>query len=57
MEVIFMDGKVIQEKQDFRWLRWSRIHNSPGTQGTFMKSVSDLDIKKYINSMIAGASD
>ncbi len=41
-----MDGKVIQEKQDFRWLSWSRIHNSPGTQGTFMKSVSDLDIKK-----------
>ena len=35
IEVIFMDGKVIQENRIFDGSSWSRIHNSPGTQGTF----------------------
>ncbi len=41
-----MDKKVIKEKQDLTYLKWSHIRNSSGTAGTFLKSESTLDGKK-----------
>lgn len=41
-----MDHKVITEKQDFTYLKWSHARNSSGTAGTFLKSQSRLDGKK-----------
>ncbi len=43
-----MDGKVIKNKQDLTYLKWSHIRNSSGTAGTFLKSESSLNgIKTY----------
>ncbi len=41
-----MDNKVIREKQDLTYLKWSHIRNSSGTAGTFLKSESTLEGKK-----------
>ena len=38
-----MSGRVIMEKQDLTYLQWSRVRNSSGTAGTFLKSESRLD--------------
>ncbi len=41
-----MVSKVINEKQDYTWLNWSKICNSSGTAGSFMKAYSEIDGKK-----------
>jgi len=41
-----MQEDVILEKQDLSYLSWSKIRNSSGTAGSFLKSYSDLDEKK-----------
>ena len=41
-----MLSKVIKEKQDLTWLNWSKIRNSSGTAGSFMKAYSELNGKK-----------
>ena len=38
--------KIIHEKQDLTFLRWSHIRSSSGTAGTFLKSESNLDGSK-----------
>ena len=37
-----MEKKVITEKQDLTYLKWSHIRNSSGTAGTFLKSQSGI---------------
>ena len=40
--------KIIKEKQDLTYLKWSHIRSSSGTAGTLLKSSSSLDgVKKY----------
>lgn len=40
--------KIIKEKQDLTFLKWSHLRNSSGTAGNFLKSSSDLGgVKKY----------
>lgn len=41
-----MDGKIISEKQDLTFLRWSHIRSSSGTAGTFLKSQMTADGRK-----------
>ncbi len=41
-----MDQKVIIQKQDLTYLKWSHARNSSGTAGTFLKSQSTLGEKK-----------
>lgn len=41
-----METKVILEKQDLTYLKWSHIRSSSGTAGTFLKSESTLGNKK-----------
>ena len=41
-----MDQKVITEKQDLRYLNWSKARSSSGTAGTFLKSEEVLGGKK-----------
>lgn len=41
-----MFTKVIREKQDYTWLSWSKIRNSSGTAGSFLKAYSKIDNKK-----------
>ncbi len=41
-----MDKKVIREKQDLTYLKWSHVRNSSGTAGTFLKSESTINGKK-----------
>ncbi|MCR4903772.1 MAG: hypothetical protein K6A23_13000 [Butyrivibrio sp.] len=41
-------AKIIKEKQDLTYLKWSHIRSSSGTAGTFLKATSSLDNgKKY----------
>ncbi len=43
-----MDNKVIRDKQDLTYLKWSHIRSSSGTAGTFLKSQSSVNgIKRY----------
>lgn len=43
-----METKVINEKQDLTYLKWSHVRSSSGTAGTFLKSESSLGgVKKY----------
>ena len=43
-----MQKDVILEKQDLSYLSWTRIRNSSGTAGSFLKSYSDLgETKTY----------
>ena len=40
--------KIIKEKQDLTYLRWSHIRSSSGTAGNFLKASSNLGgIKRY----------
>lgn len=41
-----METKVILEKQDLTYLKWSHVRNSSGTAGTFLKSQSTLEGRK-----------
>lgn len=41
-----MQKKVIVEKQDLRYLKWSHSRNSSGTAGTFLKSQSNISGEK-----------
>lgn len=41
-----MKDKVILDKQDLTFLKWSHIRSSSGTAGTFLKSESILDGRK-----------
>ena len=43
-----IETKVILEKQDLTYLKWSHIRSSSGTAGSFLKSESIIDgVKKY----------
>lgn len=43
-----MSSRIIKEKQDLTYLKWSYIRGSSGTAGTFLKSQSTIDgVKKY----------
>ena len=41
-----MQKQVILDKKDLTWLSWSKIRNSSGTAGSFLKAYSDLDGNK-----------
>lgn len=41
-----METKVILQKQDLTYLKWSHIRSSSGTAGTFLKSESTISGKK-----------
>lgn len=41
-----MEKKVIRQKQDLTYLKWSHARNSSGTAGTFLKSQSTIDGQK-----------
>jgi len=41
-----MQSQLICEKQDLTWLSWSKIRNSSGTAGSFLKAYSDLGGEK-----------
>lgn len=41
-----MHPKVIVEKQDLTYLKWSHARNSSGTAGTFLKSQSTVGVEK-----------
>ena len=38
-----IETKVILEKQDLTYLKWSHIRSSSGTAGSFLKSESIID--------------
>lgn len=43
-----MQKQIIGDKQDLTWLSWSKIRNSSGIAGSFLKAYSDLDgVKTY----------
>lgn len=44
--VTTIQTKVILEKQDLTYLSWTKIRNSSGTAGSFLKSYSDLGGEK-----------
>ena len=39
-------NRIIHEKQDLTYLSWSKIRNSSGTAGSFLKAYSDLGGEK-----------
>ena len=41
-----MENQIISEKQDLTWLSWSKIRNSSGTAGSFLKAYSNLGGEK-----------
>lgn len=41
-----MEQDIIKSKQDMTWLMWSRIRQSSGTAGSFLKAYSELDGRK-----------
>ncbi len=41
-----MQKQIISDLQDLTWLSWSKIRNSSGTAGSFLKSYSDLGGRK-----------
>jgi len=41
-----MKQQLVKEKQDLTYLSWSKIRNSSGTAGSFLKSYSELGDKK-----------
>lgn len=45
-----MQNKVMTDIQDLTYLNWSHARNSSGTAGTFLKSQSISDGKKYITN-------
>ena len=38
--------QIVQEKQDLTYLSWTKIRNSSGTAGSFLKAYSEIDGKK-----------
>ena len=43
-----MKTQIIHEKQNLTYLSWSKIRNSSGTAGSFLKAYSDIDgVKTY----------
>ena len=43
-----MDTRIVYEKQDLTYLNWSRIRNSSGIAGSFLKATSELNgIRTY----------
>lgn len=44
--VIFMNSQIINKKQDLTYLSWSKIRNSSGTAGSFLKSYSEISGNK-----------
>ena len=43
-----MDTLIVREKQDLTYLNWSKIRNSSGTAGSFLKATSELGgVKVY----------
>ena len=40
--LVLMNTQVILEKQDLTYLNWSKIRNSSGTAGSFLKAYSEL---------------
>ena len=40
------ESRIIKEKQDLTYLKWSHVRSSSGTAGTFLKSESIIDGKK-----------
>ena len=43
-----METKIIKQKQDLTYLKWSHIRSASGTAGTFLKSESNIaGVKKY----------
>ena len=43
-----METQIITEKQDLKYLNWSKIRNSSGTAGSFLKAYSELGGSKKI---------
>ena len=41
-----MNQQIIHEKQDLTYLSWSKIRNSSGTAGSFLKAYSELSGEK-----------
>ncbi|MDO5114597.1 MAG: hypothetical protein Q4D58_00730 [Synergistaceae bacterium] len=41
-----MREQIIHDRQDLTWLSWSKIRNSSGTAGSFLKAYSDLGGEK-----------
>lgn len=41
-----METRLILERQDLTWLSWSKIRNSSGTAGSFLKAYSELGGRK-----------
>ena len=41
-----MQKQIVYEKQDLTWLSWSKIRNSSGPAGSFLKAYSDLGGEK-----------
>ena len=41
-----LETKVVKEKTDLTYLKWSHIRSSSGTAGTFLKSESELEGRK-----------
>ncbi len=55
---MIMDDKIISELQDLTYLSWSKIRNSSGTAGSFLKAYDDLGGKKqYYKLSNYNASD
>jgi len=50
--------RIITEKQDLTWLTWSKLRNSSGTAGSFMKAYSELGgVKTYYKLSNYNAAD
>ncbi len=41
-----MEEQIIQKKQDLTYLSWSKVRNSSGTAGSFLKAYSDINGEK-----------
>ena len=44
--MIFLNAQLIHEKQDLTYLSWSKVRNSSGTAGSFLKACSELSGEK-----------
>lgn len=50
--------RIIAEKQDLTWLTWSKLRNSSGTAGSFMKAWSEIGgVKTYYKLSNYNAAD
>lgn len=46
-----MQNKIITEKQDSTYLKWSHARNSSGTAGTFLKAQSTINRENMGNDL------